>query len=135
MRLTRLVGVYYQTFILAPESCRRVLSWICGWMYVVGQITITLAVNFGTTLFFIACINIFEKDDGSPMWEAEDYQIFLVFLAITLMCNLVSSLGNRWLPFLDVSFHARSAALPVLLLASLTPTASRPLLSSGPLSV
>jgi hypothetical protein len=37
------------------------------------------------------------------VFQAETYQVFLIFLAITLFCNLVSSLGNRWLPMLDVS--------------------------------
>ena len=113
-RLMLWKGVYYQTFMLAPASWRRLASWICGWLYVVGQITIALAVNFGTTQFFVACVNIFEKDDGSPIWDATDYQIFLIFLGITIACNLVASLGNRWLPLLDVSFrrqNPRAAAL------------------------
>ena len=92
--------------MLAPASWRRLASWICGWLYVVGNITITLAVNFGSTQFFVACIGVFENEDGSPMWEAETYQVFLVFVAITVLCNLVSSLGNRWLPLLDVSAAA-----------------------------
>jgi amino acid transporter len=96
-------GVYYQAFMLAPPAWRRVASWICGWLYVVGNITITLAVNFGTTLFFVACVNVFEKEPGVGVFQAETYQVFLIFLAITLFCNLVSSLGNRWLPMLDVS--------------------------------
>ena len=89
--------------MLAPPAWRRLASWICGWLYVVGNITITLAVNFGSALFIIACVNVFEKDDGSPIWEPEAYQVFLVFTAITVLCNLVSSLGNKWLPILDVS--------------------------------
>ena len=95
-------GVYYQTFRLAPENCRKILSWICGWSYVVGNITITLAVNFGTTLFLIACINVFETELGVGIWQAETYQIFLTFVAITILCNAVSALGNKWLPWLDV---------------------------------
>lgn len=94
-------GVYYQTFMLAPPSCRKILSWICGWSYVVGNITITLAVNFGTTLFLISCINIFESEPGVGIWQAETYQIFLTFVAITIVCNLVAALGNKWLPLLD----------------------------------
>jgi hypothetical protein len=89
--------------MLAPPAWRRVASWICGWLFVVGNITITLAVNFGTTLFFVACINVYESEPGVGIFEAETYQVFLIFLAITLFCNLVSSLGNRWLPILDVS--------------------------------
>ncbi|EKD18582.1 hypothetical protein MBM_03575 [Drepanopeziza brunnea f. sp. 'multigermtubi' MB_m1] len=100
-------GVYYQTFMLSPAGCRKIMSWICGWSYVVGNITITLSVNFGTTLFLIGCINVFESQAATEtapavgIWEAETYQIFLTFVAITVLCNLVSALGNQWLPWLD----------------------------------
>ncbi|KAL0465180.1 amino acid/polyamine transporter I [Neurospora intermedia] len=94
-------GVYYQTFMIAPAKYRRVSAYICGWAYVVGNITITLAVNFGTALFFVACVNVFQNEDGSDIWQAETYQIFLVFLAITLLCNAISALGNKILPLLD----------------------------------
>lgn len=98
-------GVYYQTFMIAPTSYRLIASWICGWLYVVGNITITLSVNFGTTLFIVACVNVFESEPGAGVFAGETYQIFLIFLAITILCNLVSSLGNKWLPWLDVSEH------------------------------
>ena len=94
-------GVYYQTFMLAAPSYRLIMSWICGWAFVVGNITITLAVNFGTTLFFAACINVFESEPGVGIFAAEPWQIYLIFFAITLLCNAVSALGNRWLPYLD----------------------------------
>lgn len=95
-------GVYYQTFMLAPPRWRRIAAWTCGWLYVVGNVTITLAVNFGTTLFLIGCVNVFETADGQAVLAGESYQVFLIFLAITLLCNAVSSLGNKWLPILDV---------------------------------
>ncbi|KAF3936968.1 hypothetical protein ABW19_dt0208270 [Dactylella cylindrospora] len=94
-------GVYYQTFMLSPPWCRRVAAWICGWAYVAGNITITLAVQFGTTLFFIACVNVFESEPGVGIFQAEKYQVYLIFLAITLLCNAISAFGNRWLPILD----------------------------------
>jgi hypothetical protein len=95
-------GVYYQTFMLSAPSYRRIASWICGWAFVVGNITITLAVNFATALFLGACINVFETEPGVGIFEGVDWQIYLIFLAITLLCNMVSALGNRWLPWLDV---------------------------------
>lgn len=88
--------------MLAPPRWRRIASWITGWLYLVGNITITLAVNFGTTLFFVSCINVFEKEPGVGVFDGKPYQVFLIFLGITLLCNAVSSLGNRWLPLLDV---------------------------------
>lgn len=95
-------GVYYQTFMLSPVKWRRLSSWVCGWLYVVGNITITLAVNFGSALFLIGCINVFKDKDGNDIFEGNAWQVFLIFLAITLLCNAVSSLGNKWLTTLDV---------------------------------
>ncbi|KAH7033523.1 amino acid/polyamine transporter I [Microdochium trichocladiopsis] len=94
-------GVYYQSFMLAPASYRRLAAWVCGWLYVSGNITITLAVNFGTALFFVGCVNVFETADGGPVLAGEAYQVFLIFVGLTIICNLVSSLGNKWLPLLD----------------------------------
>ncbi|ROV90090.1 hypothetical protein VMCG_09759 [Cytospora schulzeri] len=96
-------GVYYQTFMLAPPAWRRVASWICGWLYVVGNVTITLAVNFGTALFLVACIDVFETKSGEGIFSGEAYQVFLIFLGITLMCNAVSGFMDRWLPILDTA--------------------------------
>lgn len=101
-------GVYYQTFMLAAPSYRKIVSWICGWAFVVGNITITLAVNFGTTLFLTACINVFESEpgvDGEPgvgIFAGERWQVYLIFLLVTIVCNLISAFGNRILPWLDV---------------------------------
>ncbi|KAI5918076.1 amino acid/polyamine transporter I [Camillea tinctor] len=94
-------GVYYQAFMLAPPNWRRVAAWTCGWLYVVGNVTITLAVNFGTTLFLIGCVNVFDTASGDAVLAGDAYQAFLIFLGITIFCNLVSSLCNRWLPLID----------------------------------
>jgi hypothetical protein len=95
-------GVYYQAFMLSPPWCRRITAWVTGWSYVLGNVTITLAVNFGTTLFIYGCLNIFSDSDGNPIFPGEAYQLFLLFLAITLLCNAISVFGNKWLPILDV---------------------------------
>jgi amino acid transporter len=94
-------GVYYQAFMLASPRYRNLVAWVCGWLYVVGNITITLSVNFATTLFLVACVNVFEDADGNPVFAGENYQVFLIFVGITLVCNAVSALGNKWLPWLD----------------------------------
>lgn len=100
-------GVYYQTFMLAPPKFRKLAAYICGWAYVVGNITITLAVQFGSALFFVACVNVFESEPGVGVWDASTYQIFLTFVAITVLCNAISVFGNRWLHLLDVSLIRR----------------------------
>jgi amino acid transporter len=96
-------GVYYQTFVSSPTWCRRILSWVCGWSYTAGQIMITLSVNFSTTQFFVASLNVFEKMPGVGITDYfEAYHVFLIFLAITILCHAISAFGNKWLPLLEV---------------------------------
>ncbi|KAJ5698041.1 hypothetical protein N7462_000046 [Penicillium macrosclerotiorum] len=96
-------GVYYQTFVLSPLWCRRVASWICGWSYVAGNITITLAVNFGTALLFIGCLDVFGQNAAGEGITSnfQAYQTFLIFLAITLLTHAISAFCNKWLPWLE----------------------------------
>ncbi|KAF5266821.1 hypothetical protein FOXYS1_2311 [Fusarium oxysporum] len=96
-------GVYYQTFMLAPMRWRREAAWICGWLYVIGNISITLSVIFGTTVFLVSCINVFESSPGVGVLAGEPYQVFLIFVGLTLLSNAVSALGNKWLPWLDTA--------------------------------
>ncbi|KAJ5179810.1 hypothetical protein N7492_003020 [Penicillium capsulatum] len=95
-------GVYYQTFALSPAWCRRATAWICGWSYVAGNITITLAVNFATALFLVESLNVFENAAGQGI--AEDFQAwqtYLIFVAITLVCHAIPAFGNRWLTHIE----------------------------------
>jgi amino acid transporter len=69
---------------------------------VAGNITITLAVNFGTALLFIGCLDVFEKSPGVGITDDfQAYQTFLIFLAITLLTHAISAFGNKWLPLLE----------------------------------
>ncbi|KAJ3536904.1 hypothetical protein NM208_g6526 [Fusarium decemcellulare] len=94
-------GVYYQSFMLSPPQWRRIASWICGWFYLVGNVTIIVAVNFATSTFIISCINIFSNDGDTLPIAGDAYQVFLIYLAVTLICTSISTFGNRWLPILD----------------------------------
>ncbi|KAI5465745.1 amino acid/polyamine transporter I [Mariannaea sp. PMI_226] len=111
-------GVYYQTFMLAPPKWRRIASWICGWLFLVGNITITLAVNFGTALFVVAAVDVFEKEPGVGVLAGEPYQVFLIFLGLTLICNAVSAFGNSWLPWLDMGAIIWTFAAVIAILAT-----------------
>jgi amino acid permease len=121
-------GVYYQTFMITPPAYRKIASWICGWCFVVGNITITLSVNFATALFLVACINVYESAPGVGILAGDAYQVFLIFLGITLFCNAVSAFGNKWLPWLDVRLPPCAFRMSYLRTFRLLP-------SSGPLLV
>ncbi|CAI7634399.1 unnamed protein product [Penicillium bialowiezense] len=94
-------GVYYQTFALSPPWCRRITSWICGWSYVAGNITITLAVNFATALFLVECLNVFENNGVGIAENFQAYQTFLIFIAITLLTHAVPAYANKWLTYIE----------------------------------
>lgn len=84
------------------------MSWICGWLFLAGNISITLSVNFGTAQFLTACLGVFESSSDVGVFPNETYQGHLIFVAITLLCNAISCFGNRWLPWIDVSLtHKR----------------------------
>ncbi|KAE8157503.1 amino acid/polyamine transporter I [Aspergillus tamarii] len=95
-------GVYYQTFALSPVKYRRVAAWICGWAFIAGNITITLAVNFATALFLIESLNVFTDAAGVGITENfSAYQTYLIFLGITLICHIIPAFGNKWLTHLE----------------------------------
>ncbi|RMD40297.1 hypothetical protein DV735_g4822, partial [Chaetothyriales sp. CBS 134920] len=72
-------GVYYQTFMLAPHKYRNIMAWLCGWAYFLGNLMITLAVNFGTTLLIVGCVNVFTDSEGNGIWDAKNYHYYLTF--------------------------------------------------------
>jgi amino acid transporter len=50
-------GVYYWSYMLSPPRARPLVSWIVGWLSVVGNITVTLAVNFATTQLILSSVS------------------------------------------------------------------------------
>ncbi|KGO36417.1 Amino acid/polyamine transporter I [Penicillium expansum] len=70
---------------------------IWGWL----AVSLITLFNLGSTLFLVACINVFESAPGVGIFQAETYQVFLIFIAVTVLANAISAFGNKWLPLLD----------------------------------
>ncbi|KAF8994919.1 amino acid transporter [Cyathus striatus] len=90
-------GAYYWCFRLGSPRRRLLLSWINGWLTMVGVWTISLSVTFGTTQILIAGINIFH-----PEWVATTWQTYLIFLGVTAFATAVGIFFNRLLPSIDI---------------------------------
>ncbi|UPK99994.1 hypothetical protein LCI18_010929 [Fusarium solani-melongenae] len=89
-------GVYYQTFMLAPTRWRREAAWICGWLYVVGNISITLSVIFGTTLFLISnAISAFGNKWLPLLDTAAIFWTFAGVIAIIITVLVMAKDGRR----------------------------------------
>ncbi|KAI3614804.1 hypothetical protein WG66_003353 [Moniliophthora roreri] len=106
-------GAYYWCFQLASPRYRLLLSWINGWLTLVGDWTVSLSVCFGTAQLLVAGIGIFHPD-----WVATAWQTYLIFMGITLVATAIGIFFNRALPALDVLF---AIWLVLVMLDSLIP--------------
>ncbi|KAI0034837.1 amino acid/polyamine transporter I [Vararia minispora EC-137] len=90
-------GAYYWTYKLASPRTRLLLSWINGWMTLVGVWTVALSVNFGTGQLIVAGAGIFH-----PEWVATAWQTYLIYLAVITFSSAVCLFFNKYLPLIDV---------------------------------
>lgn len=105
-------GPYYWSFQLA-QSNKALLSFINAWIWVIGNWTITLSVNFGFASLVSATISMYH-----PNWSANSWQLLLIFYALCLGTFLVCTFGNRFLPQVDIACATWTAiAIVVILIA------------------
>jgi amino acid transporter len=88
-------GPYYWSFQIAKSS-KVLLSFINGWVWLVGNWTITLSVNFGFASLISATISMYHEDYVAKAWH-----LLLIFYAITLLTMVICMFGNRFLPQVD----------------------------------
>lgn len=116
-------GPYYWTFQLARKKhnanprTRVVLSFVNGWIWLIGNWTITLSVNFGFASLICASVNVYYPD-----WKGGDggWQVLLVFYMICLMAFVICVFGNRFLPRLDIVCAAWTVVSILVILVALS---------------
>lgn len=70
-------GPYYWSFQLA-ERGKTAVSFITGWIWLIGNWTIILSVNFGFASMIAGTVEMYHPD-----WAFTDWQIVLVFYGVT----------------------------------------------------
>ncbi|KAL0952631.1 hypothetical protein HGRIS_006879 [Hohenbuehelia grisea] len=90
-------GAYYWCFRLASPRSRLLLSWINGWLTMVGVWTISLSVTFGVSQFIVAGAELYHPD-----WQATPWQTYCIFLGMNLFTSIVCLFFNNALPTLDL---------------------------------
>lgn len=103
-------GPYYWSFQIAPTRAKTVLSFINGWVWLIGNWTITLSVNFGFASLLSGTISMYHPD-----WSANDWQLLLIFYAMCLISFVICTFGNRFLPMID-TICAAWTALSILII-------------------
>lgn len=91
-------GVYYWSYRLCGkrETTRKILSFLTGWFWVIGNWTITLSVNFGFASLIAATVSIY-----NPEWMASSWELLLIFYALCIVVFLICSFGDKLLPYVD----------------------------------
>ncbi|KAH6665622.1 amino acid/polyamine transporter I [Halenospora varia] len=108
-------GPYYWSFQLAGERTRTVLSFITGVVWLVGNWTITLSVNFGFASLISATVAIYHPDFAANSW-----QLLLIFYAICLLTFVICAFGNRFLPMVDTICAAWTSVSILIILIALS---------------
>lgn len=111
-------GPYYWSFQLASSS-KTLLSFITGWIWLIGNLTITLSVNFGFASLIAATVAI-----ARPDVTLEPWQLLLIFYAILLVTFVVCAFANSILPLIDTICAAWTALSILIILIALASTAA-----------
>lgn len=107
-------GPYYWSFQIAKKH-KTVLSFITGWIWLIGNWTITLSVNFGFASLISATVAMYH-----PSFAANNWQLLLIFYAICLIAFVICAFGNRFLPMVDTICAAWTALSILIILIALS---------------
>ncbi|KAL2837632.1 amino acid/polyamine transporter I [Aspergillus pseudoustus] len=109
-------GPYYWSFQLAGKHA-KLLSFITAWIWLIGNWTVTLSVNFAIAGLLVATVSLFSS------WEASDWQLLLVFYAICLVTFLICGFANHLLPIVDTICAAWTIVTTVVVLVAVSVSA------------
>lgn len=101
-------GPYYWSFQISSPRYRRVISFITGWTWLIGNWTISLSINFGFASLLAATVNIYIPD-----YEWQPWRLVLVFYGMCLLTFVIVAFGNRFLPSVD-TFCAAFTAITII---------------------
>lgn len=88
-------GPAYWAFQISKRG-KVLLSFVTGWLWLIGNWTITLSVNFGFASLVAGTVGMFHPNYNATSWE-----LLLIFYGITLLTMLICIFGNRFLPSVD----------------------------------
>lgn len=102
-------GPYYWAFQIASNhrdgrhggehknGIAVLLSFVNGWTWLIGNWTITLSVNFGFASLISGTISMYHPD-----WNANDWQLLLIFYAVCIGSFCICAFANKYLPQVDM---------------------------------
>ncbi|KHO01245.1 polyamine transporter TPO5 [Metarhizium album ARSEF 1941] len=85
-------GVYYWSAMLSTRRAAPLVSFVGGWLTLVGNWTVTLSINFSGAQLVLSAVSLFDPDFAATPW-----QTVLCFWAVMLACAAVNALASRHL--------------------------------------
>ncbi|KAJ5517383.1 hypothetical protein N7527_008943 [Penicillium freii] len=107
-------GPYYWTFQISRGN-KTTLSFINAWIWLIGNWTITLSVNFGFASMLSATVSIYHPD-----WAASSWQLLLIFYAVCLTSLAICIFANKHLPLVDTLCASWTLLTIIIILISLS---------------
>lgn len=106
-------GPYYWSFQIATKA-KVTLSFLTGWVWLIGNWTITLSVNFGFASLIAAAVTMYHPDITLNSW-----QLLLIFYAILVLTYVICAFGNKYLPHVDTFCAAWTAVSIIVILIAM----------------
>ncbi|KAA8651876.1 hypothetical protein EYZ11_004191 [Aspergillus tanneri] len=109
-------GVYYWSAMLSTKEWAPMMSFIDGWLTLVGNWTVTLSITFSGGQLILSAISLWKEDFVANAW-----QTILMFWAVILFCALVNIFGSRYLDLINkVCIFWTGASVIIILVTLLT---------------
>lgn len=109
-------GVYYWSAMLSTREWAPIMSFIDGWLTLVGNWTVTLSINFSGGQLILSAISLWNED-----YVPTTYQTILMFWAVMLVCALVNIFGSRYLDLINkVCIYWTAASVLIILVTLLS---------------
>jgi amino acid permease (GABA permease) len=86
-------GLYYTVSRLAPKEWVPSISWVVGWINLLGQVAGVASSEYGAAQLLLAAVSI-GRDFN---WFPTTNQTVGVMAALTVLCGLVNSLSTYWM--------------------------------------
>ncbi|PHH71256.1 hypothetical protein CDD80_5407 [Ophiocordyceps camponoti-rufipedis] len=110
-------GVYYWSATLSPRRWAPLVSFVDGWLTLVGNWTVTLSINFSGAQLILSAVTIFKPD-----FVANQLETVVCFWALMLVCALVNAFGSRHLGLVNSLCLYWTAATVLIILVTLLAT-------------
>jgi amino acid transporter len=86
-------GLYYTISRLAPKQWVPPVSWVVGWLNLLGQVAGVASSEYGSAQILLAAVSMSTNFTYSPTVG----HTIAVMAGLTIICGLVNSLSTYWM--------------------------------------